>query len=550
MAEPQERVEAQPQKKPVREARRRYVSERGPFEIRANPEIRQPRPKGTTNESRALEIFEHSDLAEKYGEAPVQEKIIEMHKALAGGITSTSLFAQRDTPGGMTLSHVWMGSQFPHLSSQSSPGRGLPLLRGRGRSFPRPAQAACRFRRLPAERHAVQVQGRARRRRSARIPRWRRRSERSRPEARGALAGLPPAAHRRRQGTPARMGSARTDRRYGIGPGGDGCGRRIASWFAGRRCRDYAHTHRNNRVPSMAEPQEQPVEQPRKKPRIRYVSERGPFEIRANPTLNQPRARGTVDRARVRENYEQSPLAEKYGKAGEEKMIEMAHATAGGITSTRLFDQDAPNGMRLSHVWMGPTTSYPATVIRNLGTASTAWSPVKSTWARADWGLAPSSSCRKACRTSSGRDLPAPRCSSIEPTATVTKMLPSSNSRRTPSTRSSRSSTRGRHTSTSGKPPSGAAIRQYDRQRWMGEPNSMAESHERLEERNHRKPIREPDRKRRQRYVSERGPFEISANPLSIHPVHPKRLTTSTAPVFSNTAPLRKSAGKRQSGRR
>lgn len=112
MAEPQERVEAQPQKKPVREARRRYVSERGPFEIRANPEIRRPRPKGTTDESRALQIFEHSDLAEKYGEAPVQEKIIEMHKALAGGLTSTSLFAQRDTPGGMTLSHVWMGANF------------------------------------------------------------------------------------------------------------------------------------------------------------------------------------------------------------------------------------------------------------------------------------------------------------------------------------------------------------------------------------------------------------------------------------------------------
>ena len=103
----------------------------------------------------------------------------------------------------------------------------------------------------------------------------------------------------------------------------------------------------------MAEPQEIPVDQPPRKPKIRYISERGPFEIRANPALNKPRARGTVDRARVRENYEQSPLAAKYGKAGEEKMIEMAHATAGGITSTRLFDQDAPNGMRLSHVWMG-----------------------------------------------------------------------------------------------------------------------------------------------------------------------------------------------------
>ena len=106
----------------------------------------------------------------------------------------------------------------------------------------------------------------------------------------------------------------------------------------------------------MAEAQERIEEQsqaPQEKPRKRYVSERGPFEIRANPTINQPRARGTVDSARVLDNYEQSRLAENYGKAGEEKMIEMAHATAGGITSTRLFHQDAPNGMRLSHVWMG-----------------------------------------------------------------------------------------------------------------------------------------------------------------------------------------------------
>ena len=95
----------------------------------------------------------------------------------------------------------------------------------------------------------------------------------------------------------------------------------------------------------MAEAQETPLR--------RYISERGPFEIRANPTLNKPRARGTVDRDRVHDNYKQSPLAEKYGEEGEAKMVEMAHATAGGITSTRLFEQDAPNGMRLSHVWMG-----------------------------------------------------------------------------------------------------------------------------------------------------------------------------------------------------
>ncbi len=109
----------------------------------------------------------------------------------------------------------------------------------------------------------------------------------------------------------------------------------------------------------MAEPQEQVEEQPREKPRRPYVSERGPFEIRANPTINQPRARGTVDKARVLETFKHSALAEKYEAAPVvEKLIEMSKATAGGITSTRLFSQDAsPNGMRLSHVWMG--SNYP-----------------------------------------------------------------------------------------------------------------------------------------------------------------------------------------------
>ena len=113
MAEPQERPEEQPQQR----VRRRYVSERGPFEIRANPEIRQPRPKGTTNESRALQIFEHSDLAEKYGEGPVREKIIEMHKALAGRhhldlVVRPARHAGRHDP----VPRV-DGGQFPHLSS-------------------------------------------------------------------------------------------------------------------------------------------------------------------------------------------------------------------------------------------------------------------------------------------------------------------------------------------------------------------------------------------------------------------------------------------------
>ena len=70
-----------------------------------------------------LEIFEHSALAEKYGEAPVRQKIIEMAEALSGGITSTRLFGQDESPNEMSLSHVWFGPNFP-LFRHSHPGSG------------------------------------------------------------------------------------------------------------------------------------------------------------------------------------------------------------------------------------------------------------------------------------------------------------------------------------------------------------------------------------------------------------------------------------------
>ena len=108
MAEPQEQLE-QPRKPPGR----RYVSDRGPFEISANPSINPPRPPGPVDRDAALGVFEHRDLAEKYGEAPVEDKIVEMAKALAGGLTSTRLFAQEGSPNGMHLSHVWFGANFP-----------------------------------------------------------------------------------------------------------------------------------------------------------------------------------------------------------------------------------------------------------------------------------------------------------------------------------------------------------------------------------------------------------------------------------------------------
>ena len=111
MAEPHERK------------KRPYVSERGPFEICANPAITTASSRGTPDESRLLEIFEHSALAEKYGEAPVRQKIIEMTEALSGGLTSTRLFGQDASPNGMSLSHVWFGPNFP-LFRHSHPRSG------------------------------------------------------------------------------------------------------------------------------------------------------------------------------------------------------------------------------------------------------------------------------------------------------------------------------------------------------------------------------------------------------------------------------------------
>ena len=120
MAEPQEQVDEQPRQTT---ARRRFVSERGPFEICANPTITTPSSRGAPDDTRTLQIFEHSALAEKYGEEPVQEKILEMAEALSGGITSTRLFGQDESPNGMRLSHVWFGANFP-LFRHSHPGSG------------------------------------------------------------------------------------------------------------------------------------------------------------------------------------------------------------------------------------------------------------------------------------------------------------------------------------------------------------------------------------------------------------------------------------------
>jgi hypothetical protein len=107
----------------VREAdRKKYVSERGPFEIWENPTMVTPVPTEKVNTTKAAAGFEISKLAEKYGEDNVREKVGEMVKAFSPGASSTVLFSQK-APGGMSLVHVWFGADFP-LFRHSHPAYG------------------------------------------------------------------------------------------------------------------------------------------------------------------------------------------------------------------------------------------------------------------------------------------------------------------------------------------------------------------------------------------------------------------------------------------
>jgi hypothetical protein len=90
---------------------RGYVSERGPFKINENPKVNRPNPDAPINEDDICAYFEHSALAEKFGEDVTREKIVEMAKAFRGGAATTILFAQGGQTG-MSLVHVWFGPNF------------------------------------------------------------------------------------------------------------------------------------------------------------------------------------------------------------------------------------------------------------------------------------------------------------------------------------------------------------------------------------------------------------------------------------------------------
>ena len=104
---------------------RGYVSERGPFEINANPRVVQPDPDVEVTEDAAAAYFEHGALAEKYGEQATRGKLVDLIKAMLPGASTTMLLHQ-DGPDGMSLAHVWFGPNF-ELFRHSHPRYGDAL---------------------------------------------------------------------------------------------------------------------------------------------------------------------------------------------------------------------------------------------------------------------------------------------------------------------------------------------------------------------------------------------------------------------------------------
>ena len=96
--------------------RKRYVSERGPFEMVANPPINTRTSWKNVDVERAMEAWGMDGLVEKYGEETVREKLTEIFKSLDGGMVVTRLFGlprSERTSDEMSIVHIWIGSHFP-----------------------------------------------------------------------------------------------------------------------------------------------------------------------------------------------------------------------------------------------------------------------------------------------------------------------------------------------------------------------------------------------------------------------------------------------------
>ena len=91
---------------------RRHVSERGGFQLNANPSIGEAVSRDKIRPERSAAGFAHGPLAKKYGSEAAAQKIGEMVKAFIPGTISTTLLAQGGQQG-MSLVHVWFGANFP-----------------------------------------------------------------------------------------------------------------------------------------------------------------------------------------------------------------------------------------------------------------------------------------------------------------------------------------------------------------------------------------------------------------------------------------------------
>ena len=103
------------------EGSKKFVSERGPFAINANPPITAPVARELVGPKTAY-IFGLKPLADKVGKEAAREKIVETVRAFVPGTCTTDLFRQ-EGPTGMSLAHIWFGPNFP-LYRHSHPGLG------------------------------------------------------------------------------------------------------------------------------------------------------------------------------------------------------------------------------------------------------------------------------------------------------------------------------------------------------------------------------------------------------------------------------------------
>ncbi len=112
MAEQADSQTADVEDRQTQQDRKRYVSERGPFEIWENPRIGPTFPPEAIDFDQAADAFEYGALAEKFGEEPVRQKIGEMIQSYGHGTSTTPLFGQSG-PNGMNLAHIWFGPNLP-----------------------------------------------------------------------------------------------------------------------------------------------------------------------------------------------------------------------------------------------------------------------------------------------------------------------------------------------------------------------------------------------------------------------------------------------------